>query len=61
MNKLDEAIANTAYILDSLRALREIRETGSCNECKVRKSCKVVPKCGEMVRYNCPFFVKEDA
>lgn len=59
MNKLDEAIANTAYIYDSLRALREIIETGSCNECNVRKSCKLVPKCGEMVRYNCPFFVKE--
>lgn len=60
MNKLDEAIANTTYILDSLRALREIRETGSCNECKIRKVCAVVPKCGQMVRYNCPFF-EEDA
>ena len=58
MSKLDDAIANTAYILDSLRVLRSIYETGDCNDCGV-KTCKFMPDPGQMVRYNCPFYVKE--
>ena len=53
--KIDETIARAAYILDSLRALREIQETGSCNDCMVK--CIYRPKPGQMVRYNCPFYM----
>ena len=59
MCKLDETIADVAYILDSLRVLREIYESGHCNDCKVSNVCKVKPKAGQMVRYNCPFYVKD--
>lgn len=59
MSKLDEAIANIAYIYDSLIALRRIYETGCCNDCGIKNQCKHVPKVGQMVRYNCPFYVKE--
>lgn len=58
MNKLDNAIANTAYILDYLRVLRNILETGDCNNCET-KNCIYKPKPGQMVRYNCPFYEKE--
>lgn len=59
MNKLDEAIASTAYILDCLRSLRTINESGSCNDCGVKKICKMKPKLGQMVRYNCPHYTRE--
>ena len=58
MDKLDNAIENTAYILDCLRALRSILETGDCNNCAV-KDCVCKPGLGQMVRYNCPFYEKE--
>lgn len=58
MDKLNNAIANTAYILDCLRNLRSIYETGDCNDCGT-KSCIYKPKPGQMVRYNCPFYEKD--
>ena len=58
MDKLDNAIANTAYILDCLRALRSIYKTGDCNNCGA-KGCVYKPEVGQMVRYNCPFYVKD--
>ena len=57
---LDEAIANTAYILDSLMALRNIQKCGCCNDCGIAEICKVKPKVGQMVRYNCPFWTKKE-
>lgn len=59
MDKLSEAIANTAYILDCLRNLRSIYETGDCNNCEIRTICKIKPMPGQMVRYNCPLYVKD--
>ena len=59
MSKLDNAIADVAYILDSLMALREIHNSGSCNDCGTRSICKCKPKLGQLVRYNCPFWAKE--
>ena len=59
MSRLDDAISNTAYILDSLMALRNIYETGrSCNECNVTAVCPYCPKPGQQVRYNCPFYMR---
>lgn len=55
-NRLDKAIGDVAYIIDSLMALRRIYETGCCNNCKRKKECGYAPKIGQMVRYNCPFY-----
>lgn len=60
MTKLDSAIANIGYILDCLCALRDISENGCCNDCAVITHCQYVPDCGEMVRYNCPFYERFD-
>lgn len=59
MNRLDENIENMAFLLDSLRTLRKIYETGDCNSCKIKLRCKFSPMPGQMVRYNCPFYVKD--
>ena len=58
MDKLDNAIAHVSYIFDCLTALRNILETGDCNNCGA-KDCICKPKVGQMVRYNCPFYVKD--
>lgn len=59
---LNEAISNAAYILDSLMALRNIYDSGSCNDCKtsVKRVCPYKPKAGQQVRYNCPFYASEE-
>lgn len=59
MNRLDENIENMAYILDCLTTLRNILETGDCNNCRARKDCVCKPGLGQMVRYNCPFYKKD--
>lgn len=58
MNKLENTITYVGYIFDCLTALRNILETGDCNNCKV-KNCIYKPKVGQMVRYNCPFYKKD--
>lgn len=55
MNKLDKAIADVTCILDHLILLRQIQQTGDCNICK-NKDCGYMPKAGQIVRYNCPFY-----
>lgn len=57
-SKIDKSIADVAYILDSLMALRKIYESGNCNDCVIKNSCKYAPKPGQLVRYNCPFYVE---
>lgn len=62
MSRLDDAIADVAYILDSLMALRAIyRAGGNCNQCAKAKWCIHVPKPGQQVRYNCFDFVGGEA
>ena len=61
MSRLDESISDVAYILDSLMALRNIYQTGSCNDCGISNVCQCKPKAGQMVRYNCPFYTEEGA
>lgn len=56
MSRLDDAISETAYVLDVLMTYRRIAQSGDCNSCAVSKKCKYAPKLGELVRYNCPFY-----
>ena len=59
MDRLDKAIADVAYILDTLMAYRNIVQTGDCNRCKIKKECGICPKPGEHTRYNCAFYVEK--
>lgn len=58
-SRLDHTISDVAFILDSLRALRNIYDAGDCNNCQ-NKKCEYKPKVGQMVRYNCPFYTREE-
>ena len=57
-DRLNKTISDVAYILDSLILLLQIQQTGDCNICKNR-DCGYMPKAGQMVRYNCPFYKSE--
>lgn len=58
MSRLDDTIEDVAYILDTLMAYRNIIQTGTCNSCRMERtgSCAYLPKPGQLVRYNCPFY-----
>lgn len=59
MSRLDDTIANVAYIFDTLMVYRNIAQTGNCNICK-NKDCQWKPKVGQLVRYNCPHYKAEE-
>ena len=61
MSKIDEAISETAYILDVLMSYRRIVISGGdCNICAIERECDyAITKPGEHVRYNCPLFVSK--
>ena len=56
MNRLDDTISDVAYMLDYLHLLKEICNSGTCNDCSRNKHCEYLPDWGKMVRYNCPFY-----
>ena len=59
MSRLDDAISDVAYILDTLMAYRNVVESGSCHNCGIQKICQIKPEWGQLVRYNCPLYVRE--
>ena len=59
IEKLDYIIGNMAYILDTLITYRDIVNSGDCNECKIKLTCKYVPQAGQLTRYNCPHFQRK--
>ena len=59
MSGLDDVIGDVAYILDTLMVYRNIDDSGDCNRCGKKKTCEYVPKPGQLVRYNCPFYEQE--
>lgn len=58
MSRLDNTIADVAYILNTLMAYRRITQSGCCLNCKV-DSCEYEPKPGELARINCPHYKAE--
>ena len=60
MSGLDDAIGDVAYILDTLMAYRNIVDSGDCNRCEKKNTCEYVPKPGQLVRYNCPFYKRAE-
>ena len=43
-------------LADWLKHYKRIIESGDCNVCDIKKVCIHKPKCGELVRYNCPHY-----
>ena len=60
MSRLDDAISDVAYILDTLMSYRNIVRLGDCNSCEKKKTCEYAPEAGQLVRYNCPFYKRAE-
>lgn len=60
MDRLDKLIDDAEYLVKVLNAYKRIIESGSCNDCAIKKYCQVAPKWGQPVRYNCPLYQKEE-
>ena len=44
-----------------LKLLQRILDSGDCNTCAMlHNQCRYAPRIGEQVRYNCPFYSKEE-
>lgn len=56
---LDQAIRETAYVLECIATLKSIQELGDCSTCGV-KDCQYRPALGKPLRYNCPFYCGDD-
>lgn len=59
MNRINKITEDLYYTVDCLKTLGEILDSGDCNDCTLKGTCEYVPKPGELVRYNCPFYKKK--
>lgn len=57
---IDNIIDAVNDAVEILKVYREMLETGNCNTCKVERSCQYCPEKGELVRVNCPLYVKPE-
>ena len=51
-----ECASEHRQLVEWLKALKEIWDSGDCNNCR-RYKCDYKPKLGQLVRYNCPHYV----
>lgn len=56
MSRLDNLIVDISYVCTCLQTLKEILESGNCNDCGKMLECEFVPKWNQLVRYNCPHY-----
>ena len=52
----DECAKEHRQLAEWLKALKEIWDSGDCNDCR-NGQCEWKPKLGQLVRYNCPHYV----
>lgn len=53
---LKELEAEHRQLAEWLKALKEIWNSGDCNDCR-NGQCEWKPKLGQLVRFNCPHYV----
>ena len=53
---LQELEAEHRQMAEWLKALKEIWNSGDCNDCR-NGQCEWKPKLGQLVRFNCPHYV----
>lgn len=58
INTCSEFASEQRQLAEWLKALKEIWDSGDCNDCGNR-GCLYKPRVGRLVRYNCPFYSKE--
>ena len=53
IEKLNMEAERYRQLVEWLKALKEIWDSGDYNDCLHSKNCTIRPKLGQMVRYNC--------
>lgn len=49
----EECAKEHRQLAEWLRALKEIWDSGNCNDCLHQKNCTIRPQLGQLVRFNC--------
>lgn len=58
---LEECVADHRQLAEWLKLLKRILDSGDCNDCAMlHRQCRYAPRRGEQVRYNCPFYSREE-
>ena len=60
MSEIEKMIEHLDDAIEIVKCYGEMMEKGNCNTCKVFRSCQYAPKLGEIVRVNCPLYVKPE-
>lgn len=58
MSRLEEIIESMNDAVEILKCYEEMMKRGECNTCAVNRSCQYCPEQGDIVRVNCPLYVK---
>ena len=53
IERMQGYLEENRQLAEWLKALKEIWDSGDCNDCLHSKNCTIRPKLGQMVRYNC--------
>ena len=56
----NECASEHRQLAEWLKALKEIWDSGSCNDCKFSGHCEIQPKLGQLARFNCYHFSKRE-
>lgn len=59
LSKISEITDKLNYIIDCLQELETIYNSGSCNDCRQQKYCSIKPEWGQLVRYNCAYYISK--
>lgn len=57
---ISDMIKSLNKTVEILKIYDELMEKGDCNSCKLERSCQYCPKVGEVVRINCPLYVRPE-
>ena len=62
VNRCRKCAKEHYQLAEWLKLLKRILDSGDCNDCAMHHSqCRYAPELGEQVRYNCPFYEKEES
>lgn len=59
-DRYENAYSALRYAMECMDALKEILESGNCNDCAAGKTCQYRPGLGNLVRFNCPHYKKQE-
>ena len=59
IERMQKYLGENRQLAEWLKALKEIWDSGDCNDCLHQKNCTIRPKLGQLVRFNCYQYERE--